>query len=85
MNQWTCGIQKVTSMVSMMNKLIDDLNFNNLLIATKRNELQKLSDDRANLIKRLLDEGLSVIQVSKITKLSRQRVYKIINEVKENE
>ena len=68
-----------------MNKLIDELNFNNLLIETKRSELQKLSDDRTRLIKRLLEEGLSVIQVSKITNLSRQRVYKLINEDKENE
>ena len=68
-----------------MNKLIDELNFNNLLIETKRSELQKLSDDRTILIKRLLEEGLSVIQVSKITNLSRQRVYKLINEDKENE
>ena len=68
-----------------MNKLIDELNFNNLLIETKRSELQKLSDDRTTLIKRLLEEGLSVIQVSKITNLSRQRVYKLINEDKENE
>tara|TARA_R100001082_G_C4319302_1_gene140370 strand:- start:673 stop:879 length:207 start_codon:yes stop_codon:yes gene_type:complete len=67
-----------------MNKLIDELNFNNLLIETKRSELQKLSDDRTILIKRLLEEGLSVIQVSKITNLSRQRVYKLINEDKEN-
>jgi|TARA_R100000234_G_scaffold1512_1_gene1299 transposase len=67
-----------------MNKLIDELNFNNLLIETKRSELQKLSDDRTRLIKRLLEEGLSVIQVSKITNLSRQRVYKLINEDKEN-
>ena len=67
-----------------MNKLVDELNFNNLLIETKRSELQKLSDDRTRLIKRLLEEGLSVIQVSKITNLSRQRVYKLINEDKEN-
>ena len=67
-----------------MNKLIDELNFNNLLIETKRSELQKLSDDRTRLIKRLLEECLSVIQVSKITNLSRQRVYKLINEDKEN-
>ena len=67
-----------------MNKLIDELNFNNLLIETKRSELQKLSDDRTTLIKRLLEECLSVIQVSKITNLSRQRVYKLINEDKEN-
>ena len=67
-----------------MNKLIDELNFNILLIETKRSELQKLSDDRTRLIKRLLEEGLSVIQVSKITNLSRQRVYKLINEDKEN-
>ena len=67
-----------------MNKLIDELNFNNLLIETKRSDLQKLSDDRTRLIKRLLEEGLSVIQVSKITNLSRQRVYKLINEDKEN-
>ncbi len=46
---------------------------------TKRNELQELSDRRAKLIQDCLDEGLSVISISKATNISRQRVYMILN------
>ena len=61
-----------------MSKL-QDLQFNSLLMDTKRNELQELSDRRAKLIQDCLDERLSVISISKATNISRQRVYMILN------
>lgn len=56
------------------------LSFNKLLMDSKKDELNKLSQVRAKLINDSVAEGWSVIQISKATELSRQRVYKILNE-----
>ena len=61
----------------MSNTNVDKLLFNKLLIATKRDELKKLSQDRTKLIRKLLKEGYSVVSISDIADISRQRVYKI--------
>ena len=58
---------------------MQDLKFNQVLMDSKRNELQELSDRRAKLIKECLVEGHSVIMISKAANISRQRVYMILN------
>lgn len=55
------------------------LSFNKLLMDSKKDELNKLSQVRTKLINDSVAEGWSVIQISKATELSRQRVYKILN------
>jgi DNA invertase Pin-like site-specific DNA recombinase len=55
------------------------LSFNSILMDTKRNELNKLSQERTTLIRKALDSGWSVAQVGEVSGLSRQRVYMIIN------
>ena len=64
--------------MSLMSKM-QDLQFNQVLMDSKRNELQELSDRRAKLIKECLVEGHSVIMISKAANISRQRVYMILN------
>ena len=56
------------------------LSFNKLLMDSRKDELNKLSQVRTKLINDSVAEGWSVIQISKATELSRQRVYKILNE-----
>ena len=56
------------------------LSFNKLLMDSKKDELNKLSQVRTKLINDSVAEGWSVIQISRATELSRQRVYKILNE-----
>ena len=56
-----------------------NLKFNALQIDTKRSELKKLSDQRTKLIQDCLEDGLSVINISEATNISRQRVYRILN------
>ncbi len=59
---------------------LEPLSFNKLLMDSKKDELNKLSQVRTKLINDSVAEGWSVIQISKATELSRQRVYKILNE-----
>jgi|TARA_R100001530_G_scaffold114406_1_gene81365 DNA invertase Pin-like site-specific DNA recombinase len=63
-----------------MSNTINKAMINKEVLELKRKEITKLSQERARLMKRLLSYGLSVIEISKITALSRQRVYKIIEE-----
>lgn len=63
-----------------MSNTINKTMINKEMLDLKRKEIAKLSQERARLMKRLLGYGLSVVEVSKITSLSRQRVYKIIEE-----
>ncbi len=58
---------------------LQNLKFNALQIDTKRSELKKLSDQRTKLIQDCLEDGLSVINISEATNISRQRVYRILN------
>ena len=64
--------------MSLMSKM-QDLQFNQVLMDSKRNELQELSDRRTKLIKECLVEGHSVMTISKAANISRQRVYIILN------
>tara|TARA_R110000824_G_scaffold26185_5_gene90380 strand:+ start:1423 stop:1638 length:216 start_codon:yes stop_codon:yes gene_type:complete len=63
-----------------VNNSINKTMVNTEMLGLKRKEIYKLSQERVRLIKRLLGYGLSVIDISKITLLSRQRIYMIIKE-----
>jgi len=67
--------QKLIKRLSDLQGIIDD----------RQNTLNMLMKQRANLVKISFDNGASAIQIADTLKMTRQRVYKIIESLEEEE
>jgi len=67
--------QKLIKRLSDLQGIIDD----------RQNTLNILMKQRANLVKISFDNGASAIQIADTLKMTRQRVYKIIESLEEEE
>jgi DNA-binding MarR family transcriptional regulator len=66
-------------------KLLKRLSDMQYIINQRQNTLDILMKQRANLVKISFDNGASAIQIADTLKMTRQRVYKIIESLEEEE